>query len=204
MKDQTTKIKNIKKWLGSGSINIFGLPFSGKDTHGNELAVMLDGPLIGGGDILRSELVPQHVTEAINNGNLAPTDDYKEIVLPYLAQEKYSSKPLVLSSVGRWIGEERSVLEATESAGHPIKCVVYLHITNDEVWKRWKNNTRQRHDDNAEHILEKRFSEFEKKTIPVITEYRKLGLILEIDGAPAKSVVTAEIIDQLYKLTKQI
>jgi adenylate kinase len=201
MEDQTTKIKQIKEWLGSGTINIFGLPFSGKDTHGKELSAMLEGPLIGGGDILRSKLVPQHVTDAINNGNLAPTDDYREIVLPYLAQEKYAGKPLVLSSVGRWIGEEKSVLAATKSAGHPIKCVIYLQIPNDEVWKRWKINKRERHDDNAEHILEKRFSEFEEKTIPVVTEYRKLGLLLEIDGSPAEKVVTAEIINQLHKLT---
>jgi adenylate kinase len=199
MEDQTTKIKQIKEWLGSGSINIFGLPFSGKDTHGKELAAMLNGPLIGGGDILRSNLVPQHVTDAINKGHLAPTDDYKEIVLPYLAQEKYAGKPLVLSSVGRWLGEEKSVLSATEAAGHPIKCVIYLKISNDEVWKRWKANKRERHDDNAEHILEKRFSEFEEKTIPVVTEYRKLGLLMEIDGSPAEPIVTAEIINQLHK-----
>ena len=117
-----------------------------------------------------------------------------------MAQEKYSGKPLVLSSVGRWIGEEKSVLAATEAAGHPIKCVIYLKISNDEVWKRWKANKRERHDDNAEHILEKRFSEFEEKTIPVITEYRKDGLLLEIDGSPAEPIVTAEIIDQLHKL----
>ena len=26
------KITVIKQWLGTGSINVFGLPFSGKDT----------------------------------------------------------------------------------------------------------------------------------------------------------------------------
>ena len=203
MKDQTAKIRLIKEWLGSGSINKFGLPFSGKDTHGTELATMFDGPLIGGGDILRSKLVPQHITDAINGGNLAPTDEYKEIVLPYLAQEKYEGKPLILSSVGRWIREEKSALEATESANHPIKCVILLNITKTEVWQRWTNNKRQRHDDNAEHILEKRFAEFEDKTLPVIEEYRKLGILLEIDGRPGKQVVTADIIDQLFVLASK-
>lgn len=200
MNDTLTKSLYIKKWLGSGSINVFGMPFSGKDTHGKEIAIMLNGPLIGGGDILRSNVVPAHVTDAINKGHLAPTEDYKSIVLPYLAQEKYTGKPLVLSSVGRWIGEEKSVLDATESAGHPIKCVILLHITKKEVWERWTNSERERHDDQAEHILEKRFAEFEEKTLPVIEEYRKHGLLLEIDGRPSKEIVTADIINQLYNL----
>lgn len=195
-----TKTEYIKKWLDSGSINIFGLPFSGKDTHGNEIAKMLGGPLIGGGDILRSKLVPQHVTDAINSGGLAPTDEYREIVLPYLAQEKYHGVPLVLSSVGRWIGEEKSVLEAADAAGHPVMCVILLNITKDVVWDRWKANKRQRHDDNAEHILEKRFSEFEEKTLPVIEEYRKMGLLIEIDGIPTKEKVTEDIVNRLYEL----
>lgn len=195
-----TKTEYIKKWLGSGSINIFGLPFSGKDTHGKEIATMLGAPLIGGGDILRSKKVPQHVTDAINKGHMAPTEDYKEIVLPYLAQEIYDGKPLVLSSVGRWLGEEKSVMEAAEAAGHPVMCVILLNITNDVVWERWKANKRQRHDDNAEHILEKRFSEFEEKTLPVIEEYRKMGLLIEIDGVPAKDKVTEDIVIRLYEL----
>lgn len=200
MNDEVTKIIQIKKWLGSGSINIFGLPFSGKDTHGKEIAAMLGAPLIGGGDILRSELVPQHVTDAINSGSLAPTDEYRQIVLPFLSQEKYNNIPLILSSVGRWIGEEKSVLAAAKDAGHPIMYVILLNISNDVVWDRWKDNKRQRHDDNAEHILEKRFSEFEEKTLPVIENYRKMGLLLEIDGIPDKEKVTEDIINRLYEV----
>ncbi len=198
MKDTITKSLYIKEWIDSGAINIFGLPFSGKDTHGKEIAAMVGAPLIGGGDILRSKKVPQHVTDAINNGYMAPTEDYKQIVLPYLAQEMYSGIPLVLSSVGRWEGEEKSVLEAAYAAGHPIKCVILLNITKEVVWERWNANERQRHDDAAEHILEKRFSEFEEKTLPVIEEYQKMGLLLEIDGIPSKDIVTEDIINRLY------
>ena len=36
------KIAKIKTWLGTGSINIFGLPMSGKDTQGIKLAEALN------------------------------------------------------------------------------------------------------------------------------------------------------------------
>jgi adenylate kinase len=194
------KIATIKQWLGSGSINIFGLPFSGKDTHGAELSSFLEGPLIGGGDILRnSTKAPQHVLDAIHEGNLAPTEEYKRIVLPYLEQTIYDGKPLVLSSVGRWIGEEQSVLEACEQAGHPIKAVIYLTIPEEEVYRRWKDNKRERHDDASEQILDRRLKEFSEKTPPVLKQYEHKKLLISIDATPAIPLVTAAIIERLFE-----
>ena len=37
------KFEKIKEWLGTASVNIFGLPMSGKDTVGMRLAEKLDG-----------------------------------------------------------------------------------------------------------------------------------------------------------------
>src|ERR1700741_1102728 len=100
--ERAQEIQTIKKWLGTGSINVFGLPFAGKDTHSQELAVQLDGKILGGGEILRNSIIPDHVRELIDEGHLAPTEDYIRIVLPYLSKEEFADKPLILSSVGRW------------------------------------------------------------------------------------------------------
>lgn len=62
-------IQTIKQWLGKGAINIFGLPFSGKDTHGHQLAKLFDASIMGGGDILRNSVIPPHVRELIDAGN---------------------------------------------------------------------------------------------------------------------------------------
>lgn len=197
------KIQAIKKWLGSGSINIFGLPFSGKDTHGSEIASFLDGPIIGGGDILRSgATTPQHVLDAINQGNLAPTEEYKSIVLPFLKQEKYEGLPLILSSVGRWEGEEISVIDACKESNHDIKAVLYLNIPEKEARRRWSENKRDRHDDANEEIFDRRLKEFRTKTLPVIKAYDDLGLLIELNATPSIPEVTARIIDNLYALTK--
>lgn len=196
------KLISIKKWLGSGSINIFGLPFSGKDTHGSEIASFLEGPIIGGGDILRSGTTPKHVLDEINKGNLAPTEEYKSIVLPFLKQEKYEGLPLVLSSVGRWEGEEISVIEACNESGHEIKAVIHLHIPEKEAKRRWSENKRDRHDDANEEIFDRRLKEFRTKTIPVIRAYEKADLLIEIDATPSIPQVTAAIIDALFELSK--
>lgn len=101
--EETTR-SQLKAWLGSGSINIFGRPFAGKDTQGKKLAALFDATLLGGGDILRGSTMPERIKALMRTGELIPTDDYISIVLPYLSQPALAGKPLILSSVGRWHG----------------------------------------------------------------------------------------------------
>ncbi len=196
-----TKIQQIQDWLESGSVNIFGLPFSGKDTHGQELARLFNAEFISGGDILRSDAGPEHIKQHIAKGHLAPTDEYLAIVLPYLSRPEFKSKPLILSSVGRWHGEEASVLNAAHDSRHPIKAVIYLSVTQDEAYRRWELAERGRADDVAEEILENRFNEFRIKTKPVIDFYRKHGLLIEVDAMPPKAEVTSVILEGLLKFS---
>lgn len=202
----TAELTTIKQWLGTGSINIFGLPFSGKDTHGHQLAQTFHASIMGGGDILRNSVIPDHVREIIDAGGLAPIDDYIRIVLPYLSNEAFAGKPLVLSSVGRWHGEEPGVEGAAAAAGHPIRAVVYLHITKATAYERYagsrEDEARGVRADDAEHILETRFLEFNDKTLPVIDYYREKGLLIEVDGNPPKEEVHQAILRGLYEFAK--
>ena len=104
------KIAIIKEWLGTGSINVFGLPFSGKDTVGIKLAEMLGAKFISSGLILRAaEKEDSVLAKELSAGNLAPTDTFRKIILPYFGRDELNGAPLVLSSVGRWEGEELPV-----------------------------------------------------------------------------------------------
>ncbi|MCB9820237.1 nucleoside monophosphate kinase [Candidatus Nomurabacteria bacterium] len=201
------KVSFIKKWLGTGSINIFGLPYAGKDTHGGYLAGLLDASLLGGGDILRNSKIPSHVQKIIDSGGLAPTEDYVRIVLPYLSDGKFKDRPLVLSSVGRWHGEEDGVIAAAEQSGHPLKAVIYLHITiqtaNERFKKSKQNGDRGNRADDDHDKLIVRFSEFAEKTLPVIDYYRQKQILLDIDGNPPVDEVRKVIVDQLYELALQ-
>lgn len=199
--EQQTQLEIISRWLGTGSINIFGRPFAGKDSQGRKLADLFDGILLGGGDILRSSTIPEHVRKLMHDGQLIPSSDYIDIVLPYLSQESLKNHPLILSSVGRWHGEETGVIRALEEANHPLKAVVYLSLNEDDVHARWHEiETHQdreaRHDDLV-GILDTRLSEFEQKTIPVIDYYRSVGLLIEVDGSDTRENVKAAIIDGL-------
>ena len=196
-----TQIDAIKNWLGNGSINIFGRPFAGKDSQGRRLTEIFGGNLVGGGEILRGSTIPDYIKEYTHSGHLIPSDDYVNIVLPYLSQPRLADQPLFLSSVGRWSGEEEGVIKALSASSHPLKAVIFLNISNDDSHDRWLardvNNDRTARHDDTEEVLQTRFDEFQQKTVPVLEHYRNLGMLIEVDGKRTRDEVTQDILDAL-------
>ena len=201
------KIDAIKKWLGEGSINIFGLPMSGKDTQGMRLAEALDGKFLSSGLIIRAMEAEMDTPSITANGQLIPTNLFYEWVLPYFEKRELWGVPLVLSSIGRWIGEETQVMSVAEGANHPIKAVVFLELSSEEAKKRWleaKNlkDRGERPDDEDIEVFKKRIDEFKTQTVPVLKKYDEMGLLIWINGGQSRDDVFEEIINKLYKYSK--
>ena len=197
------KDKNqLKKWLSSGSINIFGRPFSGKDTQSKRLAKFFNAKIISGGDIMRASKNDK-IKDSVDKGDLAPQKEYLSLVLPFLSSEKYRGKPIILNSLGRWHGEESPILSATHNTRHAVKAVIYLDIPETEVWKRWeeaeKNGDRGIRNDDNNKSISNRLSEFKNKTLPVIKYYDNLDILITINGTQHPDDVYQEILRKLRK-----
>ncbi len=197
------RIEIIKRWLGTGSINIFGMPFSGKDTVGIHLAELLGGKFLSSGLILRAaENEDKEIKNEMANGQLVNQDKFRSIVLPYLAKDELSSYPLILSSVGRWEGEEFDVIERAQNTGHPIMAVIILNISEAEAEARWNaskdtQDRGERLDDRERKVLDNRIKEFNEKTIPVIETYQKRGLIVPVKASGTREDVFSNVVDAL-------
>ena len=196
------KISTIKTWLDTGSINIFGLPMSGKDTQGLRLAEALGAKFLSSGLIIRAmeKETRQNLT---SGGNLAPTNLFFEWVLPYFERSDLRDFPLVLSGIGRWSGEENQVMSVAAGAGHEIKAAVLLNISETDVENRFNaasalDDRGEREDDKSLEIFRNRLQEFRTKTLPVLQHYKALGLLVEVNGDQLRDDVFAEIIDKLY------
>ena len=196
-------ISTIKDWLGTGSINIFGLPFSGKDTVGIRLAEDLGAKFLSSGLILRHIAEEdQDLAKEMKQGLLADTNKFLDSILPYLSRQDLQSYPLVLSSVGRWEGEEYQVIEAAEDAGHPIKAVILLNISEAEAKKRWQTaktlmDRGEREDDKESSAFDKRIDEFIQKTMPVIETYQKRGVLVSVPATADREAVYQKVIEEL-------
>lgn len=203
------KLKAIKDWLGTGSINVFGLPMSGKDTVGVRLAESLGARFLSSGMIIRAMEKEQnnHLTDG---GELLPTDLFYDWVLPYFKRSDLADVPLVLSSVGRWSGEETEVMSAAEDAGHPIKAAILLNVSEADVLERWNtvkelgkrdltHTFEARTDDKTEETFKTRIHEFNTKTIPVLKTYQQKGLLLQVKATADRDTVFSLVVDALYK-----
>lgn len=209
MENLDEKLDFIKKWLGTGSINIFGLPMSGKDTVGLNFADKIGAKFLSSGLIIRAN-EEKTGEDWTRSGQLTPTDVFYDLVLPYFSREDLKTFPLVLSSVGRWSGEETEVMKAAQEAGHEIKAVVLLQISESDVANRWEaanflNDRGEREDDKNKEIFKHRIDEFNEKTMPVILNYQKLGLLVEVKADESREKVFANFINKLYDFcrTKQ-
>lgn len=205
--DMDAQILQLRKWLGTGSINIFGLPMSGKDTVGVRLASVLGAKFLSSGMIIRA--VEQETGQNFTgNGQLAPTEVFSQYVLPYFNREDLRGFPLVLSSIGRWSGEENQVIIAADDADHPIKAAVWLKLSEADVLSRWQtaqtlNDRGNRTDDKDLRVFQTRLAEFNEKTVPVLSHYHKLGGLVQVKADMFRDEVFAAVISELYKFSQQ-
>lgn len=134
-------------------------------------------------------------------------------------------KGLVFDGVPRAVDQMKYIDEALLEFGRKIDKVFFVKVSKEEIInrisKRWvcedckevlimgkdiqvetdvcpkcQGEIMKRADDTVEGI-EKRWSVFEKETMPVLEEYRKRGILLEIKGEQTKQEVFAEILKKI-------
>jgi len=132
---------------------------------------------------------------------------------------------LVFDGVPRAVDQMQYIDEALLEFGRKLDKVVYIKVSKEEVTnriiKRWvcesckevlimgrdiqsesdtcpkcQGKIIKRPDDTLEGI-EKRWGVFEKETMPVIEEYRKRNILVEINGEQTKQEVFAEILKKI-------
>ncbi len=197
------KLAKIKTWLGTGSLNVFGLPMSGKDTVGERLAKDLDAKFLSSGIIIRAFEAEQN-QNMTGSGQLIPTNTFYDIILPYFSREEMKNDSLILSSVGRWSGEEDKIMEAAKNGGHEIKAVVMLDLTEIDVKNRFEaskelNDRGERADDASIEIFETRIREFNEKTVPVLNHYDELKLLIRVPADGSRDEVYLSVINKLVE-----
>lgn len=195
------QIQQIKAWLGIGSINIFGLPMSGKDTVGVRLAEALNAKFLSSGMIVRAmeQATGQKIT---HDGQLAPSSVFYDWVLPYFERQDLWNYPLILSSIGRWSGEEDEVLAVARSSGHTIRAAIELQLSDQDVVERWEaakmlGDRGLRPDDADPQVFQTRLNEYHEKTLPVLQRYQELGLLIPVPATFPRETVFKKVVEAL-------
>jgi adenylate kinase len=202
------QIETIKTWLGSGSINIFGLPLSGKDTVGKRLAEDLSGVYVSSGEVLRTAENTGTTVLDMSEGHWVPQQQFFDIVLPYFADPELDGKALVLGGVGRWSGEETQTMTALIGSDHETRVVIALELSDQEIRQRFDaarslGDRGRRRDDADFSLVESRITEFREKTTPVLDEYQSLGLLLRVNAIGTRNQVYARVLSHLSRFASR-
>ena len=200
--DLANKLSFIRSWLGTGSINIFGLPMSGKDSVGVRFAEAIDARFLSSGMIIRA-MEKESGNNITATGVLIPQNLFYDVVLPYFGRADIAAYPLILSSVGRWSGEEDEVMRTARATGHEIRLAVLLQASEEDVKERWESNILMRDrgdraDDMDEKVFLRRIEEFREKTMPVIKHYGDLGILAEVTADATRDEVFINFVNTVY------
>lgn len=155
---------------------------------------------------------------------MIPDEITIEVLRHYLNQVP-TEKGVILDSAPRTIGQIVPVEKMMKENGRPIDKAIYIALPYDEsvarITKRYMCTSCLRHVVLGKHIgsasevcpncgglitqrgddtpdgIAKRLKTFYEVTIPVIEEYRKRGLLIEVDGNMGINEVFEDITEQL-------
>lgn len=163
-------------------ILILGPQGSGKGTQAQLLSEKLNIPALSMGQLLRDEVASgsdlgKKIEAIINRGELV-SDDIALDVLKLRLQKKDAENGYVLDGYPRNFAQ----FQTFNNFDIPTALVV-ITVPQEETLKRLLKRAQieARVDDNEETIL-KRLAIYNNDTKPIIDEYRKLGIVNEIDG----------------------
>lgn len=167
----------------------------------------------------------RRVKETIDNGYLASPDMAAEIVMAAVSRQIEAQKGIVFDGTPRTVPEATIVDDFFKEKKYGIPLVIYLRVDQAEVARR---NSQRRYclnipgdfpvvtaDDSRRCVelggtigtradddpkkFETRWSEFLDKTLPVIEEYSKRGMVHEVDGMPAIPKVHERVMEIITK-----
>ncbi len=174
-------------------ILILGPQGCGKGTQAAKLSAFLGVPYLSMGHLLREEAkgqgeLAEQVRAVVETGNLV-SDVIAEAVLRKRLQEPDVSDGYILDGFPRNFDQ----MHAFAGFEQPT-VVIVIDIPRRESRARLEKRaiTEGRTDDTPE-VIEKRLSIYTTDTLPIIDEYRKQGVVREVDGMGTIDEVFARI-----------
>jgi len=178
-------------------IILIGIQGAGKSTQGNLLSEKLNIPYLSSGHIFRQmakEKSPlgRFMKEVLNSGALVPDEKVVPIIEEYLKKPEYE-KGYILD------GFPRTVPQAKQFS-NGVDCVIYLNVSDKEaLWRLAGRVDEGVREDNTLQAIKKRIDSFHKFTKPVLTHYRRRGILEEVDGEQSIKTIFREILAHIKK-----
>jgi adenylate kinase len=176
-----------------------GPPGSGKGTQARLLNKRLGLAVIGTGDILRDAVrlqtpLGKQVVAYLHSGRLAPDDLVNEIVADLFRRPDHPTR-FVIDGYPRTLPQAVYFETVLRDAGLDLRSAVQFNVPEEELIRRlggrWLAECRA--DDKAETV-DKRLAVYQSSIAPLVENYRRAGLLREVDATADVETVYKEIV----------
>ena len=178
---------------------ILGPPGVGKGTQANIIKDTYNIPHLSTGEILRNEIeiksdIGMIAKNYIDDGLLVPDNILLKIIGSNISGAN-SSNGYILDGFPRTLQQVKDLNDLINKLDHTIDIVISLTADEDELIKRLIKRSEEsgRSDDTAD-IISKRQKVYWKQTAPIISSYKKTGILKEVNGLGTIQEITKRII----------
>lgn len=167
-----------------------GLPGSGKGTQGKMLADEHGMHLISMGDLVRMYVTGERRKQMLAGALLE--DDEIIAMIDRVLTILDDGEDCVLDGFPRTIKQAEWLMQQVASGRFELSKIVYLEASNEAVKSRLKARGRL---DDKDAVIEARFKEYERLTLPVVDWFEKQGApIARVDAERSTDAVNRDVV----------
>lgn len=170
------------------NIILFGPPGAGKGTQSAKIIEKYSLLHIATGDLFRKHLkegtpLGNLAKEYMNKGNLVPDQVVIDMVDDKIKSAEKNSG-IIFDGFPRTIPQAQALDKLLSSKGAPIKVLIELVVTEDELRKRLAERAikENRPDDAKPEVIENRINVYKGETAAVADYYKNLGRYASVVG----------------------
>lgn len=184
-------------------ISIIGGSGSGKDTQAAFIAEDYNLPHLSMGEIMRQakkdgDPLAIEAMRIADQGNWVPDRITSQILENYVAE--HCPDGFVITGYPRPVEQLDSFDRIADTLGVDIAAVVHIEVPDTVLIERMMRQaaeTTGHRDDTDPEIMQARLKSYHDTINPLVREYRRRGLLIEVDGTPSREAVRREIAKQL-------
>jgi len=176
---------------------LLGPPGSGKGTLSKKLVDEYGFQHISTGDLIRKS-DDEDLKKTIAGGNMISDSDIRKMVVKELNTLDLE-KGIIFDGYPRNLKQSKALNRMLGKRGVGLNHAVFLDLPEDIAKERLVKRAEEegREDDASMDSIDKRFSEYTEKTIPLIDSFRKSRKLITIDAEKGRTGVLEQVVESL-------